>query len=82
MLIRDSTGKPVGLTEKGKKFFAGGKLLDIRDLKPDAAVEATLPLESLFAVKPSGEYEVLISLPVLGDVDAILIAAPVKVRFR
>ena len=81
VLVRDLTGKPVGLTEKGKRFFAGGKLLDFRELKPGEAIEATLQLGSIFLVKAPGEYDVLVSLPVLGDVDAVLTAAPVKVRF-
>ena len=63
ILIRDAVGKPVGMTETGKKFFAGGTLLDIRELKP-------------------GEYTVLASLPVVGDVDAILTAAPLKIQVK
>ena len=80
VLVRDPTGKSASLTEKGKRFFAGGNLLDIRELKPGDAVEATLPLGSLFLAKTPGEYEVIISLPIVGDVDAVLTAAPVKVQ--
>ena len=80
VLVRDPAGKPAGLTEQGKRFFAGGSLLDIRELKPGGTVEATLPLGSLFSVKTPGQYKVLVSLPIVGDVDAVLTAAPVEVQ--
>ena len=82
LLVRDPAGKPVAMTEKGKKFFACGQMLDIRDLKPGEAITATLPLGELFDFdfKAPGQYTILASLPVLGDVDAVLTASPLKVR--
>ena len=80
VLVRDRTGKPAHLTEKGNRFFTGGNLLEFRELKPGEALETTLRLSGLFSVTP-GEYEVLVSLPVVGDVDAVLTASPVKIHF-
>ncbi len=80
ILVRDLAGNPVGLTDKGKKFFQSGELLEIRRLEPGETVNASLPLADLFAMRDPGEYTVLVSLPVLGDVDAVLTAKPVKVR--
>ncbi len=39
-----------------------------------------MPINELFDMKAPGEYTVLVSLPVIGDVDAVLTTAPVKVR--
>jgi hypothetical protein len=79
ILVRYPAGKPAALTEKGRKFFQSGELLDIRTLKPGEAIETTLPLSELFSVQAHDGYTVLVSLPVLGDVDAVLTAKPVKV---
>ena len=35
-----------------------------------------------FLKRPPGEYTILASLPVLGNVDAVLTASPVKVQIR
>ncbi len=81
ILVRDSAGKPVPLTEKGRKSFQSGELLDIIPwLKPGAAVHASLPLAELFAMQSPGEYTILASLPIMGTIDAVLTAAPVKIR--
>jgi hypothetical protein len=80
LLVRDASGRSASMTEKGKKFFGGGALLEIRDLKPGEAITASLPLTELFEMQTPGEYTVLASLPVIGDVDAVLTAAPIKVR--
>jgi len=63
-----------------EKFFQGGELLDIGRLKPNEAIHASLPLAELFAIQAPGEYTVLASLPVIGDVDAVLTARAVKIR--
>jgi len=52
----------------------------MHDLKPEERIEATLPIHDLFEMKAPGDYTVLASLPVVGEVDAVLTAAPVKVR--
>ena len=54
--------------------------LEIRDLKPGEAIAASLPLTDLFDMQTPGEYTLLVSLPVIGDVDAVLTAAPIKFR--
>ena len=41
-----------------------------------AAFSVTLPLDRLFEMKGPGDYTVLASLPVVGDVDAVLTAGP------
>ncbi len=78
--LRNSDGKTVSLTEKGKRFFDGGSAIDTRELQPKETIEQSIPLSELFDMKTPGEYCVLASLPVIGDVDAVLTAAPVKIR--
>ncbi|MGA2030785.1 MAG: hypothetical protein ABSG68_00885 [Thermoguttaceae bacterium] len=78
--VSDGEGKDVPMTDRGKKFFGHGELLDIRTLQPDEAIEATLPISELFDMRAPGEYTVLTSLPVVGDVDAVLTAAPITIR--
>ena len=78
--VRSADGKPVPLSEKGKTVFQGGASLDIRELKPQEKIEQSMPINELFDMKAPGEYTVLVSLPVIGDVDAVLTTAPVKVR--
>ena len=68
------------MTEKGKTFFGGGSAIDTRQLKPKETIDQSIPLVGLFDMKTPGEYTVLASLPVVGDVDAVLTAAPVKIR--
>jgi hypothetical protein len=80
VLIRGPAGKLVELTEKGRKFFQSGELLDIRTMKPKETIHSSLSLAQLFAIQAPGEYTVLVSLPVIGDVDAVLTATPVKLR--
>ena len=82
ILIRDAAGKDISLTEKGKRFFETGDQLDTRELKPGEAISATLPLSELFDLKTPGQYTVLASLPVLGDVDAVLTASPIKLEIK
>jgi hypothetical protein len=79
-LIRDPAGKPLPPNEKGKKFFDSATRLDVRELKPGEAIEATLPLSEFFDFKARGDYTALVSLPVLGDVDAVLTAAPINIH--
>jgi hypothetical protein len=80
LLVRDASGRSASMTGKGKKFFGGAALLEFRDLKAGEAISASLPLTELFDMQTPGEYTVLASLPVIGDVDAVLTAAPIKVR--
>ena len=54
--------------------------MDIRKLKPGEAIRASMPLAELFAIQAPGEYTVLVSLPVIGNVDAVLTAKLVKIR--
>jgi hypothetical protein len=77
--VRDAEGRRVPLREKGKVESQSGALLDSRDLKPQESIEETIPLRDLFDLPP-GDYSVLLSLPIIGDVDAIMTAAPLKVR--
>ena len=44
-------------------------------MQPNLTVDAILPLGEMFAIRLPGEYRVLASLPVVGEVDAILTAA-------
>ena len=78
--VRDAGGKPAPLTEKGKALLQGGTALDARELKPQGKIEAVMPITDLFDMKARGEYTVLASLPVIGEVDAVLTAAPIKIQ--
>jgi hypothetical protein len=81
ILVRDSQGRSVQLTDKGKRFFQGGRTLDGYQLAEGDAIKAILPIRDLFEMHAPGEYTVLASLPVIGDtIDAVLTAAPVKIR--
>ncbi len=80
VLVRDQSGAEVRLSEAGRKYFQAGKGLQIALLKPSEAIEQSIPLADLFDMKTTGEYTVLASVPVVGDVDAVLTAAPLKVR--
>ena len=84
MRLRDPgprSGGQAGATDgKGQGILLRRRCLEIRDLKPGEAITATLPLGELFDFKTPGEYTILASLPVLGNVDAVLTARPVKVR--
>lgn len=80
LAVHDAAGRRVAMTEKGRKLFDSASLLDIRELRPGDSIDATLRLDALFDLAQPGEYEALASLPVVGDVDAILTAAPVKFR--
>ena len=81
ILVRDPQGKLLQLTDKGKRFFQGGKTLDAHHLKEGETIKATLPIGELFDTRAPGEYTVLASLPVIGDtIDAVLTAAPVRIR--
>jgi len=78
--VRNADGKPVSLTEKGKALFQGGTALDARELKPQERIEATVPVVDLFDMHVHGTYTVLASLPVIGEVDAVLTATPIKIQ--
>jgi hypothetical protein len=80
VLVRDPTGRPVSMTEKGRHFFDSGTMLDVQGLGPGESIDATLRLDELFEMKTPGEYTILASLPVIGDVDAVLTAAPITIR--
>ena len=67
-------------SQKGKDFFGNGMQLATRWLRPNEVIEDSIYLEELFVMQASREYTVLVSLPVVGDVDAVLTAAPVKVK--
>jgi hypothetical protein len=82
ILVRDAAGRLVPVTEKGKSFFGSGKILDFQILKPREAIEASFPIGELFDMRFPGDYTILASVPVIGDVDAVLTAAPVKVRIE
>jgi hypothetical protein len=82
MLVRDAFGKSIPMTVKGAQFFHSGTLLETHDLKPGDRMGAALPLLELFELNNAGEYTVLASLPIIGDVDAVLTAAPLKVRIE
>jgi hypothetical protein len=78
--VRSAEGKPLPLTEKGKVQFQGGGALDTCDLMPQHKIEETIPIRDLFEMQSPGVYSVLVSLPVVGEVDAVLTAAPVKIH--
>jgi hypothetical protein len=81
ILVRDAKGRFSQLTDKGKKFFQGGTLWKAKHLGQGETIKATLPIGELFDMRAPGEYTVLASLPVVGDrIDAVLTAAPVKIR--
>jgi hypothetical protein len=80
--LRDSDGKKVILTEKGKATIEGGTTIDSYDIEPRKAIDLTVSVPDLFAVKRGAEYSVLVSVPIVGEVDAVLTAAPLKIRIR
>ncbi len=80
ILIRNPQGRLVRLTDKGKKFFRTFETLDAQFLDEGETIKATLPIGELFDMHAPGDYTVLASLPVLGNLDAILTAAPVRVH--
>jgi hypothetical protein len=80
MMLHDPRGRPVAKTVKGAKFFGSGALLNCRSIKSNDVIGAAFPLTEYFDMKAPGEYTVLASLPVVGDVDAVLTAEPTKVR--
>ncbi len=82
LLVRGPSGNPVAMTEKGKNFFQSSRLLDIRKLTENGTIEASLPIRELFDMRAPGEYTVLASVPVVGDVDAVLTATPVKMQVQ
>ena len=70
------------LRVKGKAFFQVGKaLLEESGLGRRDTLKESLPIGELFDMSAPGEYTVLVSLPVIDDtIDAVLTAAPVKIR--
>ena len=82
ILVRDSRGRQVPMTEKGKRLFQTGGYLDVRWLAAGQTEAHTLSLRELIRMDEPGDYTVLASLPVVGDVDAVLTAAPIDVRIR
>jgi len=80
ILVHDHLGESVCLTEKGEEFFRSWKTLTACVLEPGATIKATLPLNRLFEMGAPDDYTILTSLAVVGDVDAVLTATPVKIR--
>ncbi len=80
VLVRDPAGSAVRLTERGKVFFGKGRILKVCEMRSGEVTQAILPLSELFGMNSPGDYTVLASLPVIGDVDAVLTAAPIKVH--
>jgi hypothetical protein len=78
--VRTADGKPVALSENGKRLFQGGAALDTRDLRSQERLETAIPIRDLFDMTTPGDYRVLASLPVIGEVDAVLTAAPITVH--
>jgi hypothetical protein len=78
--VRNADGKPVPLTEKGKALFNGGAALDAHELKSQEKIEAMFSIAELFDLPVSGPYTVLASLPVIGEVDAVLTAKAIKMQ--
>ncbi len=56
-------------------------MLDTIELQPGEALTDTVFLENAygFDMHVPGEYTVLTAMPVLGDVDAVYVAKPIKV---
>jgi hypothetical protein len=79
VLIRGPSGKPVPLTEKGKSFFSKGTQLDARSLPRGDAIDGVLRLDDLFELQAPGKYTILVSLPVVGEVDATYTARPITI---
>jgi hypothetical protein len=76
--VRDSSNREIELSESGKKLLGDTVAPTTCHLGPGNTVQARLPIKGLFDLRTPGDYTVLVSLPVLGDVDAVLTAAPVK----
>jgi hypothetical protein len=80
ILVRDPAGKIIPLAGSRTKSPEDGGILNVVSLGRGEEISARLPVDELFAMKAPGEYTALVSLPVLGDVDAVLTAAPIKIR--
>ncbi len=79
-LVRDAVGRQVPPTKSGTKLLEARNALKSARLRPGRATDESVSLDEYFAIRPSGEYTVLVSVPIVGDVDAVLTAAPVKLH--
>ena len=79
-LVRGPNGSPVAMTENGKKFFNSSQLLDVRTLAARDTIDTRVRIKEFFDMRVPGEYTIVASLPVVGDVDAVLTTTLVKVR--
>jgi hypothetical protein len=80
VIVVDRKGIPVPWTRQGERRFRDVCKIERVALEPTEALKETVALRELFKLEPSGEYTALASLPVIGDVDAVLTAAPVKIK--
>jgi hypothetical protein len=80
ILVRGPGGAAVPMTAEGEKRFADVTSLGYRALKVRERLDLAVPLAGLFQMNIPGEYTLLASMPVIGDVDAVLTAAPIRVR--
>ena len=78
--VRNAEKKPVSFTQKGEALFASGVGLDVCELKPNESIEEAIPVAELFDIRAGGQYTALVSLPLVGEVDAVLTAAPIKLK--
>jgi hypothetical protein len=79
-LARTADGKSVPLSKAQNERFEAGPGLKVVELKPQEVDAETVAVADLFDAPAPGEYTLLVSLPVIGDVDSILTADPIKVR--
>lgn len=80
VLVRASNGNLVPLTEKGRKLFAidqsGGFHFQ---LIPGHAIGTSLAMQDLFDFREPGEYEVLASVTLTGEISGGLVSKKLKV---
>jgi hypothetical protein len=70
------------MSSAGKETIKSAHIIEGIELPPGHELTNTLSLEALFEIERPGEYTVLATLPVVGDVDALLAATPITFRVK
>jgi hypothetical protein len=80
VFVRRSEEKLVRLLLADKALVKSRSGLEIIELKPQGAIDEKIPVADFSDFRTPGDYTVLVRLPMIGDVDAVLTAAPVTIR--
>ena len=80
LVIRESDGRVVPLTEAGKRLLKVGRRYPPGALCPGEALGFVLPLDRMYQFKPGGIYTVLAALTTSDGRRNVLVASPVAIR--